>query len=112
MDVNQIKELVLSFIPWMVLGITVALVYARFQRQEKEKEGEIVSQPKTYGAEGLCVGVLVGSVVGHFVPLDYRLVSLITMGIGLVVGLLVKRRENPAKSQNKSLDPYKKKRKK
>ena len=63
-------------LPWVVIGLLLAVFFARAAHRKKEKEtyGD-------YGTEGMCLGMCLGSAIGSS--------GAVNIGIGLPLGMLI-----------------------
>ena len=76
------KEFILAALPWICIGIAVALFAANHSAVKKAKDAE--KEYGNYMAEGMCFGMCVGTALGGN-GLIYGML------LGLVVGMFIKK---------------------
>ena len=76
------KEFMMAALPWICIGIAIALFAANHGAAKKAKEND--ENYSNYMTEGMCLGVGVGTALGGN-GLVYGML------IGLVVGMLIKK---------------------
>lgn len=64
------KDFVLAALPFVIIGICLAIICANFKKEKK-----------TYCSEGMCIGMCLG--------VSFSSVFKINMGLGLSLGMLV-----------------------
>ena len=72
------KEFALAALPWVCIGLTVAIFAAKHAVGKNKDEKQ-----ETYMTEGMCLGLCIGAALDGFMATG--------MLIGLVVGMLIKK---------------------
>ena len=100
------KDIILAALPWIVLGVTVVLVFIfsafsakrfRKDRPQAETRDENSKEEENYMTYGMCYGMCFGTAVGSALMSSLGTIAL-TYGIcfgmlaGLVIGLNIKKR--------------------
>ena len=73
-------------LPWVAMGLLLAVFFARSAGKEKKKE-----QPDNYGTTGMCLGMCFGTAIGTALGNHTGLGITLGMLIGLVVGSSIKK---------------------
>ena len=76
------KEFMMAALPWICIGIAIALFAANHGAAKKAKEND--ENYSNYMTEGMCLGMCVGTALGGN-GLIYGML------LGLVVGMLIKK---------------------
>ena len=77
------KDFILAALPWVCIGLTIAILAARWGSEGKQKGGENSSSPKdNYMVEGMCLGMAVGLSLGKA---GYSYGMLLGMVIGMCI---------------------------
>ncbi len=78
----------LAALPWISIGLLLAILFARSARKEKDDK-----KKETYGTEGLalgmCFGVAIGTSIGNYTGIGLTLGML----IGFAIGSLIEKKE-------------------
>ena len=75
-------------LPWIAIGLLLAVFAARGSRKKKKKE-----QTGDYGTEGMCLGMCLGTAIGTSLGNNTGIGISLGMLIGLAVGSCVKKEE-------------------
>ena len=79
------KEFLLAALPWIALGVSLALICANYSKNKKSKAAgtdEDQKQPDgNYMTEGICFGMCAGVVLST--------VGIIELGLGISLGMLL-----------------------
>ncbi|MEA4970275.1 MAG: hypothetical protein VB051_07050 [Candidatus Pelethousia sp.] len=97
------KDFILAALPWIALGVSVALVIVfsakrfRKDRPQTETQSENGKQEETYMTYGMCCGMCFGTAIGSALmgSLGTNALTYCTclgMLAGLVIGLNIKKR--------------------
>ncbi|MGM9579584.1 MAG: hypothetical protein ACI3VS_09405 [Evtepia sp.] len=73
-------------LPWIVVGLTLAVLCARGARKRKTKE-----PAGDYGTEGMCLGMCLGTAIGTAFGNNTGLGISLGMLIGLAIGTSIKK---------------------
>ena len=76
MELKTIFDFIHAALPWIAIGLLLAVFFARktSAKNEKETDGD-------YGIEGMCLGMCLGSAIGA--------AGVVTIGIGISFGMLI-----------------------
>lgn len=79
------KEFIISALPFVVIGVCVAIIIANATKSKTNKE-------ETYITEGLCLGVSLGVVFSTTFNLNLGLGMSLGMLIGETLGVFIKKK--------------------
>ena len=86
MEFKDILMFILAAAPWALMGVALAYFIAKFPKKKKENE------TGNYAAEGMCIGLSVGSLYAMLVKCNYSLGLSLGMLIGVVVGSTIEKK--------------------
>ena len=80
-------------LPWICMGLLVAVFAARYERKKSDNEKTDRKEKENYGLEGMifgmCFGVALGTALGNNTGIGMSLGML----LGLAVGLCIEKKE-------------------
>lgn len=81
------KDFILAALPWVTVGICLAVLFADRARQSKKRKSD-EEHEDNYLSEGMCIGMCMG------VAVNAQYGMCIGMLIGMVFGMFVKKKGN------------------
>ena len=85
---ENVIDFLQAALPWIAVGLLLAVFAARGARKKKKKE-----QTGDYGTEGMCLGMCFGTAIGTALGNNTGIGISLGMLIGLVVGSGIKKEE-------------------
>ncbi len=79
------KDFIISALPYVIIGICIAVISADFSRQKTEKE-------KSYIAEGMCIGISLGVAFSSTFNFNLGLGISLGMLVGETIGIFIKKK--------------------
>ena len=83
---NAVFDFLRTALPWIAVGLLLALFFARNARKKKNEE-----QAGDYGTEGMCWGMCLGTAIGTSLGNHTGLGISLGMLIGLAIGTCCKK---------------------
>ena len=83
---EDVFDFLRTALPWIAVGLLLALFFARSARKKTEEE-----QEGNYGTEGMCLGVCLGTAIGTSLGNNTGLGISLGMLIGLTIGTCIKK---------------------
>ena len=83
---EAIIDFLRAALPWIVIGLLLAVYFARSAGKEKKEE-----QPDNYGTTGMCLGMCFGTAIGTALGNNTGIGISLGMLIGLVIGTSIKK---------------------
>ena len=88
---EAVLDFLLAALPWLTIGLVLAVFFARNARNGKKETDE---KPKDdYGILGMCLGMSIGSALGISMGHHTGIGISLGMLIGLVIGSSIKKEE-------------------
>lgn len=82
------KEFILAALPWIIIGLCVAVLAVQVSR--KRSKGKDREKKENYMAEGMCIGMCLGVSFQVAIGFDNLGVALcIGMLVGEVIGMMI-----------------------
>ena len=78
---NAVFDFLRAALPWIAVGLLLAVFFARNARKEKKEE-----QPDNYGTTGMCLGMCFGTAIGTALGNNTGIGISLGMLIGLAIG--------------------------
>lgn len=89
------KEFLLAALPWLAIGISLALVFANYSKRRKNKASGAAEEKKqpagNYMTEGICFGMCAGVVLSTTGFVEPGLGISLGMLLGIAVGMHIKK---------------------
>ena len=83
---NAVFDFLRAALPWIAVGLLLAVFFARNARKKKNEE-----QTGDYGTEGMCWGMCLGTAIGTSLGNHTGIGISLGMLIGLAVGTCIKK---------------------
>ena len=83
---EAIFDFLRAALPWIAVGLLLAVLFARSARKKKKKE-----QTGDYGTEGMCLGMCFGTAIGTSLGNQTGIGISLGMLIGLAIGTCIKK---------------------
>ena len=83
---NDIVNFLLAALPWVSIGLALAIFFVQGSRKKKNKEAK-----ETYGTEGLALGMCFGSAIGTSLGSNTGIGLSLGMLIGFAIGSLIEK---------------------
>ena len=88
------KEFLLAALPWVCIGLAIAILTAHWGSDGKQKGGKNSSSPKdNYMVEGMCLGMAVGLSLGK-AGYSYGML------LGMVIGMCIPKKHQKDKEES------------
>ena len=94
MIMEEVFVFLRAALPWIAIGLLLAVFAARGSRKKKKKE-----QTGDYGTEGMCLGMCFGTAIGTALGNNTGIGISLGMLIGLAIGTCIKK-ENPGEDND------------
>lgn len=89
------KDFLLAALPWIAIGISLALVFANYSKNRKNKASDADEDQKqpdgNYMTEGVCFGMCAGVVLSTTGFVELGLGISLGMLLGIAVGMHIKK---------------------
>ena len=85
---GNVFDFLRAALPWIVIGLTLAVFCVRSERKKKEKD-----TCDHYGTEGMCLGMCFGTAIGTSLWNNTGIGISLGILIGLAVGSSIKKKE-------------------
>ena len=76
------KEFILAALPFIIIGICLAIICANYKKDKK-----------TYCAEGMCIGMCMGAALSSTFDINIGLGISLGMLIGEAIGIFIEKKE-------------------
>ena len=90
---DNVKDFVLAALPWVLMGVALAVVATLFARREKTGRKPV---KETYMGEGVALGMLFGVAIGSSGVIDLSIGMSIGMMLGMVIGMSMEKKDKKA----------------
>lgn len=77
------KEFIFAALPFIIIGICLAIIFANYKKEKDEKN---------YLAEGMCFGMCAGVVFSSVLHINMGLGTSMGVLIGETIGILIKKK--------------------
>ena len=89
---NSFFEFMRAALPWIAMGLLLAVLLARGARRKKDTE-----KKEDYGSEGMALGMCFGVAIASALQFDIGLGVTVGMLLGLAVGSSIEKKNDPEK---------------
>lgn len=85
---NTMKDFVFAALPWVAIGLCLAILFARSAKKEKEEKST-----ENYGTEGMCLGMCLGTAIGTSIGNNTGIGLTLGMLLGLAIGSCIEKKD-------------------
>ena len=85
------KEFIIAALPWIVIGLCVAVLAANGIMQKKTSGGDEAAQG-SYISEGMSIGMCMGVAFNGLLDIGLGLGISLGMLVGMIVGMMLKKK--------------------
>ena len=86
---NDVKDFFTAALPWICMGLLLAIFFAKSSRKKKGKESK-----ENYGTEGMALGMCFGTAIGTSLGNNTGIGLAIGMLFGLAIGSGIEKKGN------------------
>ncbi len=90
---ENIIDFINAALPWIAIGLLLAVFFARSSRKKKNDE-----KYEDYGSEGMCIGMSLGVALGSSFASNVGMGMTLGMLIGLVIGSCIKKDDDDSRN--------------
>ena len=101
---DNVKDFVLAALPWVLMGVALAVVATLFARREKTGRKPV---KETYMGEGVALGMLFGVAIGSTGAVELSTGLSMGLMLGMVVGLCIEKKGKKDGAEDEAQKPDK-----
>lgn len=90
---ENVKDFVLAALPWVVMGVALAVVAVLFAKREKNGKRSV---KETYMGEGMALGMLFGVAIGSSGAMELSTGLSLGLMLGMVIGMSMEKKDKKA----------------
>ena len=101
---DNVKDFVLAALPWVLMGVALAVVATLFARREKTGRKPV---KETYMGEGVALGMLFGVAIGSTGTVELSIGLSMGLMLGMVVGMCIEKKGKKDGAEGEARKPDK-----